>query len=349
MLEFISVLPSTGDGARLGGLEPDRQPSLPLMRDAALAAEEAGFHTILITTGHTNNHFDDCVGYLDSVVTTSALIPLTTRIRLLLAIRPGSVDAALCARIGATMDMFSNGRFLINIVSGAAPTVMYGENVDDTGRHERAAEFTQVLQLLWTRERASFDGRYFTLRDATCWPKPRQHPHPPVYMSGNSPATLDTAAGLADCLLMPGMTLEQATGAAETAKRQAAERGRRLQLGIHFYVTARATRQQALDAAEDQVGHVAETVRARLGGQLGVATGQPDSVYWTGMRRLWRGASIALVGSYQEIADMLMRYAAVGFTAFVISAYPARGEAKRFGEEVMPRLPHGLVERGQVS
>lgn len=349
MLKFISVLPSTGDGARLGGLEPDRRPSLPLMRDAALAAEEAGFHAILITTGHTNNHFDDRVGYVDSVVTASTLIPLTGRIRLLLAIRPGSIDAALCARIGATMDVFSNGRFLVNIVCGAAPAVMYGENVDETGRHARAAEFTQVLQLLWTCERASFDGRYFTLRDATCWPKPRQHPYPPIYMSGSSPATLDMAAGLADCLLMPGMPLEQAAGAAEAANRLAAERGRRLQLGIHFYVTARATRQQALEAADDQVGHVAEAVRARLGGQSGAAVGPPDSVYWMGMRRLWRGASIALVGSYQEIADTLARYADAGFTAFVISAYPASGEARRFGEEVMPRLPHGPVGRGPVG
>src|SRR5487761_1667432 len=230
MIEFISVLPSTGDGARLGGLEPDRRPSFPLLRDAALAAEAAGFRAMLVTTGHTNNHFDDRVGYVDSIVTASALIPVTGQIRFLLAIRPGTVDAALGARIGATMDLFSNGRLWVNIVCGGAPAHMYGEDLDDVGRHERTAEFAQVLQLLWTQEEASFDGRYFTLMQAQCWPKPRQHPHPPIYMSGSSPATLDMAARLADCLLLPGMPLDRAASVAGDAQRLAAQHGRRLRL-----------------------------------------------------------------------------------------------------------------------
>ncbi|HEY5398740.1 MAG TPA: LLM class flavin-dependent oxidoreductase [Trebonia sp.] len=346
MLEFISVLPSTGDGTRLGGQEPERLPSFTLLRDAALTAEAVGFQAALITTGHTNNHFDERVGYVDSVVTASALIPVTDRLRLLLAIRPGSVDAALGARIGATMDVFSNGRFLINVVCGAAPALMYGEVLDNSGRHERAAEFTQVLHLWWVQEKASFQGRYFTLREAKCWPKPVQRPHPPVYMSGSSPATLEIAARLADCLLLPGMRLYQAADVAGTATRLAAEHGRRLRLGIHFYVIARATRQQALEAADEQVGHIAEAVRARLGGRAGTLA-HSGSVYWTGMRRLWRGASIALVGSYQEIAATLASYADAGFATFVISAYPACGETKRFGQEIIPRMSDGPAEEAE--
>jgi len=53
MLEFVSVLPSTGDGSWLGTLEPDRRPSFHVLHDAALAAETAGFGASLITTGHT--------------------------------------------------------------------------------------------------------------------------------------------------------------------------------------------------------------------------------------------------------------------------------------------------------
>lgn len=206
MLEFVSVLPTTGDSGWLGTLKPDRQPSFDVLRDAALTAEGVGFEACLITTGHTNNHFADQVGYVDSIVTASALVPVTGRLRLLVAIRPGWVDAAACARMSATLDQFSGGRFMINVVSGGAPALMYGEDLDDTGRHQRASEFAQVLHALWTQDEASFQGRYFALREARCWPKPYQQPRPPVYVAGSSPATLDMAARWADCLLLPGVT-----------------------------------------------------------------------------------------------------------------------------------------------
>jgi hypothetical protein len=56
MLEFVSVLPTTGDSGWLGTLKPDRQPSFDVLRDAALTAEGVGFEACLITTGHTSNH-----------------------------------------------------------------------------------------------------------------------------------------------------------------------------------------------------------------------------------------------------------------------------------------------------
>jgi hypothetical protein len=85
MPKFISVLPSTGDCDRLGTCEPDRPPSLGLLPEAALAAQAAGFAAALVATGHTNNHFGDQAGYVDSLVTASALAPVTSTRRLLVA------------------------------------------------------------------------------------------------------------------------------------------------------------------------------------------------------------------------------------------------------------------------
>jgi alkanesulfonate monooxygenase len=146
------------------------------------------------------------------------------------------------------------------------------------------------------------------------------------------------AARWADCLLVPGLPLDQATEVANAARQRTAVHGRQLRLGIHFYVTARMTKQQALAAACDQVGHIDDAVRHRLGGLPGAPKQEPGSVYWMGMRQLWRKASVALVGSYDDVARTLTEYARSGFTTFVISAYPACAEAKRFGAEIIPRL-----------
>src|ERR1017187_397136 len=56
MLDFVSVLPTTGDSGGLVTLKPGPQPSFDVLRDAALTAEGVGFEACLITTGHTSNH-----------------------------------------------------------------------------------------------------------------------------------------------------------------------------------------------------------------------------------------------------------------------------------------------------
>jgi alkanesulfonate monooxygenase SsuD/methylene tetrahydromethanopterin reductase-like flavin-dependent oxidoreductase (luciferase family) len=45
-------------------------------------------------------------------------------------------------------------------------------------------EAIRVCKLLWTQERGDFAGKYFTLTDAVCAPKPIQEPHPPIWVGG---------------------------------------------------------------------------------------------------------------------------------------------------------------------
>jgi alkanesulfonate monooxygenase SsuD/methylene tetrahydromethanopterin reductase-like flavin-dependent oxidoreductase (luciferase family) len=90
----------------------------------------------------------------------------------------------------------------------------------------------------------------------------------------------------------------------------------------------------------------------RLGGQeperpRAGTLAHSGSSYATDMRSLWRGVSIALAGSYQEIAGTLASYADAGFATFVISAYPACGETKRFGQEIIPRMSDGPAEEAE--
>jgi alkanesulfonate monooxygenase len=50
------------------------------------------------------------------------------------------------------------------------------------------------------------------------------------------------------------------------------------------------------------------------------------------------GAGTALVGSHQQVADLIGEYASLGITEFILSGYPHLEEAYWFGEGVLPEI-----------
>jgi len=96
----------------------------------------------------------------------------------------------LHAKIGATIDHLSNGRLEFGI--GAAwnepEFTQLGMEFPPLGeRLGRFGEAVRVIKRLWTQERASFEGKYYTLKDAIAEPKPVQQPYPPIWIGGSGP------------------------------------------------------------------------------------------------------------------------------------------------------------------
>lgn len=94
---------------------------------------------------------------------------------------------SVVAKIGATLDVLSKGRLFMGI--GAAWNVQeaaaYGIPFPSTGeRLQRLEEAVQVILNLWTQDQATFEGRFYRLKDAYCNPKPLQAPHPPIMIGG---------------------------------------------------------------------------------------------------------------------------------------------------------------------
>jgi alkanesulfonate monooxygenase len=341
-LEFCWVLPSTGDDRYLGRPVPERLPTLELLSSTAAAIERAGYDSILVPTGTQNNHFGRTVPYVDSVVAASAAIAFTTRVNLLVAIRTGTLDPTTCARMGATMDVFSGGRFMLNVVSGAAPSAMTNDALDHDARYVRTEEQIVILKGLWTQPQYDFEGSFYRLRNAFVSPRPVQRPHPPVYVAGQSDMARSIAARHADCALIPGTTVDDARKYADDMRARAELEGtqQRLRLGLHFYVFARETHDEARAAAQATLSRVDPDVAGSLGGRPvhdAEADGGDGVPYlWPGLRRLWGGASLALVGGYEEVAAALTEYVAAGFSTFILSGFPMQEEAERVGEHVLP-------------
>jgi alkanesulfonate monooxygenase SsuD/methylene tetrahydromethanopterin reductase-like flavin-dependent oxidoreductase (luciferase family) len=85
----------------------------------------------------------------DSWVIASALVPLTQRLRFLVAARPGLSEPSMTARMAATLDRLSDGRVVIDVVAGGDPDEMHGDGVwFDQGQHYIA---TAECLAVWRR------------------------------------------------------------------------------------------------------------------------------------------------------------------------------------------------------
>ena len=108
-------------------------------------------------------------------------------------------NPALVAKMGATLQFLSGGRFILGIGAGgqAAEHRAYGYPFPP-GRERVAAldEALQIIAALWTQERATFAGAHYRVEGASCEPRPE--PPPPVMVGAFRPRMLRLAARRAD-------------------------------------------------------------------------------------------------------------------------------------------------------
>ena len=107
-------LPTAGDSRDVVGFDPTvsrREPDLDYLAQVAKTAERVGFDAVLTPTGTFCE---------DAWLTTAALIRETTRLRFLVAFRPGLISPTLAAQQASTFQRLSNGRLLLNVVTGGS-------------------------------------------------------------------------------------------------------------------------------------------------------------------------------------------------------------------------------------
>jgi len=115
-------------------------------------------------------------------------------------------NPAMLAKMAVTVDHICNGRLDFGIGAGwhEAEHRAYDIEFPSPGTRVRMLdEALTVIRRLWTEDSVTFDGRFFTLRDALCEPKPIQRPHPPIVIGGSQPKMLRVIARHADEWNMP--------------------------------------------------------------------------------------------------------------------------------------------------
>ena len=161
----------------------------------------------------------------------AAMATSTTHVRLGLLVTGITYrNPALLAKIATTVDHLSGGRVEFGI--GAAWAANEHEMYGISGLDHRVGLFSeglQVIKSLWTEERTTFDGRYYTMRDAVANPKPVQKPYPPIWVGSGGPHMLKLTARHADVWNASGNAgreIEDAITASQQLDEACAEIGR---------------------------------------------------------------------------------------------------------------------------
>ena len=347
--DVLWFLPTHGDGRYLGSDVNARHITLNYLGQIARAADELGYFGVLLPTGKSCE---------DSWVVASAMAPLTQRLRFLVAVRPGLQTPTVAARMTATLDRLSEGRLLINVVTGGDPVELRGDGIfyDHAERYAVTDEFLTVYRKLLAGEKVSFKGAHIEVEGGKLIYPPAQKPHPPLYFGGSSDAGNRVAADHVDVYLTWGEPPNDVAQKIAKARALAAERGRTLSFGIRLHVIVRETSAEAWRAADslisklddeaiataqksfahfDSVGQ--KRMAALHGGRREKLEVSPN--LWAGVGLVRGGAGTALVGNPDEVAERMKDYMKLGIDRFILSGYPHLEECYRFAELVFPKLP----------
>jgi alkanesulfonate monooxygenase len=359
-------LPTSGDGRtiverfhanRSLGAPAQRPADIDYLAQIARAAEQVGFTGVLTPTGTWCE---------DAWLTTAALIPQTSKLKFLVAFRPGVISPTLAAQMAATYQRISRGRLLLNVVTGgdAIEQQRFGDWHDHDQRYARTDEFLTIVRGIWSGKPFDFDGDHYRVAGATVLAPP--DPVPGVYFGGSSPAALPVAARSADVYLTWGEPPAQVAEKIGKVRALAEVQGRTVRFGIRLHTISRDTGEEAwreaqklLDAldpaqvrrAQEQLAaSESEGQRRMVALHNGSHDGGARSLeihpnLWAGVGLVRGGAGTALVGSHEEVADRIAEYHALGIEEFIFSGYPHLEEAYWFGEGVRPVLARrGLLE-----
>ena len=161
-------------------------------REAALLAESAGF-SFCLPAGRWKGLQGDELNWrgasLDTITLSAALLEATSRISVLTTVHTNVFNPVVAAKFGADMDQIGRGRWGMNIVSGwgvheFAP--MGIELLDHKERYVYTAEWLDIVRGLWEHGVFSYQGKHFTIEEATAWPRPAQAPRPLLVNAGQS-------------------------------------------------------------------------------------------------------------------------------------------------------------------
>lgn len=342
------------DGAYPWKPEGSRTIDYGYYKQLAQAYDHLGFTGALFATGAH-----------DVWPLAGALLPYTERMKFLIAFHPGLIAPTLLAKMAATFQEFSNGRLMLNVVSGDAKMLgAYGMTLPHDERYVMADEYLTIWHRLMAGESVTHKGKYFQTKGARlALPAGTQIQPPPLWFGGSSDSAIDVAAKHVETYLSWGETPEQMGEKVKKVKARAAEHGRELTYGIRLYVIVRQTDKKAWAAAADMYEQMDDAAIA--GNQRFVSN--TDSIgqqrmsamhggvkpanlreleiapnLWAGIGLVRPGPGTAIVGSPDTVVRTLEAYRDVGVDTFILSGMPLLEEAYRFGELVLPKLP---VER----
>ena len=306
-------------------IEPQYGFTYQKIRDIAVYVESLGFESLWVS-----DHFfmtDESVETpcLECWTTLAAVARDTRRLRLGPMVSSQSYrNPALMAKIAASLDNISGGRVNFGVGAGWKDVEYraYGYRYPPPSvRIRQLDEALEIAKLMWSREKASYKGRYYSIEDAICAPKPVQKPRIPIWVGGTGGLTLRVAAKHADAVnfawSQPPSFFEEKLSELEAKCRRIGRDYGEIRKSAGLMITMADTREELELKLADQ--------RRRSGAPyMRYLSKQPPNI----------------VGTPDIIAERIGEYVAIGVDHFILRFHFGEEveSARLFWDEVRPRL-----------
>ena len=349
-MEIGVFIPIGNNGWLISTTSPQYKPSFALNRAVVQKAESYGFEFALSMIklrgfGGKSEFWDH---NLESFTLMAGLAAVTTKIRLYASVALLTLPPALVARMAATIDDISGGRFGVNIVSGWQKAEyeqmgLWPGEAHFARRYDYSTEYVQVMRELWDTGRSDFKGDYFSMDDCRLSPQPSSPIG--VVAAGQSPRGMRFAAEHADYNFILGVGVNTPTAyAASNAKLLEAAAVAKRDVGSYvlFMIIADETDAAAMSKWQHYKDGTDVDALAWMADQ-GAADKTADANSTARRINLPEGAVNfnmgTLVGSYATVAAMLDEAATVAGTKgimLVFDDFLAGMDA--FGSRIQPLM-----------
>lgn len=304
-----------------GASRPDL--GLAFATEVVVAAEKLGFDLTLVAQRYMGPDHE-------AWPMATALACATRTMEVMVAVHPGLVSPQIVAKMGATLDRISGGRFSMNVVNGwwEEELNMFGGGAwlpSSADRYRRMSEFLEVVRKLWTEDAPRFEGSFFSLDGTDLLMRPVQSPCPPIYGASRASEGRAIVAQHCNCWFVDyepemhryGANLERVAADVAAMRAATSGHGRTITFGLSAHVIC-------ADSEEEAAEEAAALIRY----------GARDRIALIAAKALGAG----LVGTAATVAARLDAYAAVGVECLMLRFHPMLAGLERFGEEVVPLL-----------
>lgn len=322
----------------------------------ARRSEEIGFDLTLIAELFLNDIKGIEAPALDAWSTAAALAAVTTRLELMVAVRPTFHHPATLAKQAANIDRISNGRLSLNVVSSwwKDEARRYGSQFDQhDDRYARTAEWLTVLRGAWSEKSLTFRGKYYQVDELIVEPKPvssRSRPHPVLYAGGESDAAKSLITSACDAYVMHGDPSERISPKVLDLRERRAQTGRApMQYGMAAYIIVRDSEREAKRELE-RITNVQPGSPGFHNYQDWVANTQLEQqLSLQDYSVSNRGLRAGLVGTPEQVADRIREFEAVGVDLLLLQCSPQLEEMERVAEQVIPLVRDGSRRLAPVA
>ncbi|CAM1510943.1 Fc.00g084560.m01.CDS01 [Cosmosporella sp. VM-42] len=321
--------------------------------------DDYGFNYTLIPYGSSS---------FDPFTLGATVAAVTKNIKVIIALRPNTLYPTVAAKALATLDQLSKGRVVVHFIAGGsdAEQAKEGDFLNKEQRYGRLEEYIKILRRAWeSNEPFDWEGTYFQFKHFSNDVRPTNGTIP-VSVGGSSDEAYRIGGSLADIFGLWGEPLKETKEQVDRIYAEAEKAGRTDRPRI--WVTFRPIIAETDDLAWVKAHRTLDALKENTAKGQGKAPPNAPTPQNVGSQRLleiakrgevqdralWyptvtatnaRGASTALVGSYQTIIDSILDYVDLGAELISIRGYDNFNDAVDYGRHILPGVRKAIAER----